>query len=398
LLGLVMAAGALVVAAEAQEPVRYVRAKSAGAIIRNFQDRQGLAVREIGAGGLMRVFGESVGFLDVQAAGGFQVWVFGKYLDATSDPSIFRVNASSVLMRPQAGASTANMPIRTKLQRGDRVEMIGRQDEGKDFADDWIQIWSPDKARGWVLATDVTDVGDLAAAQAEWKRTQRVLPIPSAAAAQPKTTTTAKAPEPKAETPKPAVASAPRSGMDAAELLAVADALFERAVEADQPDFAAVSSAYQRVIDTAVPGSSTAQLALRRLDETKLRAKFAMLEQEVEKSHAERASRLEEIKQEQERRQLSQTAHWGRFNGRGWVEKEMILGEPHYFLSWGGETVAEVTCSSGRYDLAVFDGYEIGGMGIQVSPARQAELGKPGRARVLDLMKIEVISGSGARR
>jgi len=395
----------LIGAASAQEPLRYVRANSGGASIRNFQDRQGLVVRDVQPGGLMAVFGESVGFLDVQAEGGFKVWVYGKYLEPLQG-DLMRVNAKSVLMRPKPGSSTANMPIRTKLQRGDVVRRIERFDSTIPLEEDWVQVWSPLKARGWVLASDVSDVADAGQAAAAWRQAQ---------SAQPKAAVAASTPRPKPKTPKPQPQTTPTQSKpqeaaakpvakeakpvtgEPTSLLAAADRLFDAALEQEKPEFAPVIAAYEEVLAQAPAGSSVANMASRRLDESRVRAKFVGLQDEVERSKAEHQDRLESIKREQERVELANTTHWGRFNGRGWLEKKVIGSQEHYYLRWAGDTVAEVTCSSGRYDLDAFEGYEIGGMGIQVNQGSLDQLDKYRTPRVLDLMKIEVISASAGR-
>ena len=74
------------------------------------------------------------------------------------------------------------------------------------------------------------------------------------------------------------------------------------------------------------------------------------------------------------------------------------LDEPDtWILRWAGTPVTEVVCTSGRYDLALFEGYELGVQGRSVREAGATTEGV-GALSALDLERIEVISGSGARR
>lgn len=77
-----------------------------------------------------------------------------------------------------------------------------------------------------------------------------------------------------------------------------------------------------------------------------------------------------------------------RFDGVGWLTREQPLGRPERFtLTKGGKLLFVVTCSSGRYDLALFDGAEIGIKGAKSSPS-------PDSVRELDVMRIEVLRTS----
>ena len=67
-------------------------------------------------------------------------------------------------------------------------------------------------------------------------------------------------------------------------------------------------------------------------------------------------------------------------------------------MTFGGETVAEVRCLSGRYDLEVFERFEIGVIGRELQPVVRATATTMAEARVVDISRIEVLSGTTSRR
>jgi len=75
-----------------------------------------------------------------------------------------------------------------------------------------------------------------------------------------------------------------------------------------------------------------------------------------------------------------------RFDAVGWMHTESIDGtdETRYILMKGGRMIVAVTCTSERYDLALFVGSEIGITGPDHRSAAD-------RARVIDVAKIEVL-------
>ena len=52
-----------------------------------------------------------------------------------------------------------------------------------------------------------------------------------------------------------------------------------------------------------------------------------------------------------EAREERKAARWGRYEERGWIEARPTGSESRGYLVFGGGTVAEVRCLSGRYDL-----------------------------------------------
>lgn len=407
------------------EAVQIVRAGPNGAEARNFQDPQGLVVRSVPAGELMRVFGEDVGFYDVEIASGLEVWVYGQFLEeeALQDgTTVLRVTTSRVNMRPGPSASTAYMPIRSKLNLGDRVRLIERRDASRPLAEDWVKVVSPRRARAWVRKTETEKVSDQRAAADEWRRSEFTLAAPRRVpVAEEQITIPAQGSTGAAVTSRPEVNLPPLStsgagssgttqrstqGLQSAGgaigsgnpdvALERADRLYDAALAQELGDFGPVVEAYEQVLRIVPAGSTKAELAARRVQEAQVRMNYVDLKRQVAQEQAAATDRHEKIRVAGETRELARTPNWGRFDTRGWVTKGELRGEEHYIIEWGGDVVAEIVCTSGRYDLSVFDGFEVGVVGRVVEEARITN-GLIGYPAVVDAKSLEVISGSGIR-
>src|SRR5687767_3940065 len=77
-------------AAQGQELVTYVRVGDKNTSAYNLADAQAVAVLDIAPQTVLAVHGERNGWLDVEAPGGFQVWVWGEYLEETDEPGVLR--------------------------------------------------------------------------------------------------------------------------------------------------------------------------------------------------------------------------------------------------------------------------------------------------------------------
>lgn len=426
LLALLAATGSPASAQDAAE--RYVRAHE-GAKVYNYQDYRGNVVTELAAGSLLRVLEEHQystpngdrAWLEVSAPGGLPVWVFGKYLEETGTPDVLRSTAPGVRMRPIPDSSVAALPLRSMLDQGERVEFLERADSTRAFAEDWIKVWAP-SARGFVALETVDAEPDLAAARAEWQRKARVLPdVPRAAtagskaavpagtsgAAVPAGTSGAAVPAgaPKGETPVTNGAVTRQEGAKVPDeayrsynygntLLANALKKGSTAIEAD---FDEAIRAYRVVLDMVPEESSLADQARDRLEKAEAHQTIAAARGEIARAEERRLEWLEELKQEREDRTLAETVHWGRFMGRGWVEAVEQANETHYFLRWSGEITFEIACQSGRYDLGLYEGYEIGVMGSLLRERILPTETTVAQEALIDVSRIEVISGSPKR-
>ncbi|MEZ6005766.1 MAG: hypothetical protein R3F33_16480 [Planctomycetota bacterium] len=409
--GLGLLALAMSAAAPAQTPAGasqgstatplYVRTKVA-APVRNYSDRSYLELQALPAGSLLEVHGKSLGaypFYEVSSPAGFSVWVFGKYVDETEVDQVLRVNSDHVNQRPRPSLDGNSTPLRARLMTGDRVLMIQRQDAGKAWAEDWIQIWSPQRTHAWVEASMVDPVTDVNAAKAEWKRGERTLPTTSSNAGK----ANAKAGEAGArkEGTEPAVPGADQVRPEAIRSLRYSDRMFEQAIvdkNVTVEQLAKVEEAYHRVLEMAPNGTTVRELALGQLEKLRIHKEMAQLREQMKQDEVAKAARIEQLAKEQLAADLKQTATWGRFQARGWIETETTDGETRYFVRWDGDRQAEIACLSGRYDLANFVGYQIGVQGSTRRAEAPPTLETPAMPRLIDVARIEVIAGSANLR
>ena len=374
--------------AQAQAKLRYVQVGSSGATARNLYDAQGVAVRELEAGTVLAVHGERSGWLDAEAAGGFQVWVYGEFVSASTEPGLVRITGNGVRMRPLPSSGPESMPLRQQLHSGNQVRLIRRNDPSLALAKDWVQIWSPPGARAWVRASET---GPLPAGSDGAKLWAGAV----AAAAK-----TASGPSAGGADVTPASAPAVARAGDAAtagDLLGRADALLTAERRKDEaggvPNYAVVLAAYDEVLGVVANGP-TADLASsrRQLAESYADAYQIRMDLEEHRTAIEAAAALRAAERE---RVGSSNPFEGRFEARGWLVRERIPGQQEraWMLRWSGDPVAEVLCSSGRYDLDLFEDYEVG-IGGRVVRGPVAGAGETTvRPRRIDLSRIEVISG-----
>ncbi|MCA9001650.1 MAG: hypothetical protein KDB61_06995 [Planctomycetes bacterium] len=370
----------------------YVRTTSKTSA-RNFQDRQGLEVMELPAGTLLRVHEKSRGkyaFYEVSLGAGVPVWVYGEYLAPTDTDNVLRVTGDYVNQRPRPNTDSSSTPLRTRLMSTDRVEVIQRQDASKPLAQDWVQIWAPARTRVWVEASETAKVTDNGKAAAEFQASMRQLPK---AVAKP----TVKAEPVAANVEKPAAGPVPVRP-EATKSLRYADHLFAQAIADENVTLAQldhVEQAYHRVLDMAPAGSTVRELTIGQLEKLKVHQGVAKLRMDLALEKERMQERQAAIAEEQQRMDLRNTVTWGRFVARGWIESEEIEGEQHYFVRWDGERKVEIACASGRYDLAMFEGFQVGIMGQTRRAATPMTLEAPATLTLIDAARIEVIAGSG---
>lgn len=377
----------------------FARARD-GAVARNFADANGNELARLAPGHPVRVFSTSEGvprFYEVEVAGGVPVWVFGELLQPTNIDGVLRVDASHVNMRPLPESSPRSMALRSKLQAGERIQVIERANPSKPLAEDWVKVWSPESARVWVEVGQVElvpegDAAALSAAQVAWADAGRKVPTPREAerAAQ-------RAAEREDKQATAALPPIPTVPQEAVRALTEADVKFDAVMalpESTSEAWNEVHALYQQAYELAPKDTATHARAFERMRTVEGRREIAALREQMRAEDERRKAELSEIVAERERQALRETVHWGRFQGRGWLESRNMGGERRWYLVWSGETVAEVRCSSARYDLDVFEGHELGVTATTVSPPVAATALSPAMPRVLDIMRIEVLSGS----
>jgi len=378
--------------AQEQAKLRYVEVGSEGAAARNLYDAQGVIVRDLAPGTVLAVYGERSGWLDVEAPGGFKVWVYGEFVTAAREPGLVRITGNGVRMRPLPSSGAESLPLRQHLYSGNQVRLIKRNDPTLALAKDWVQVWSPPGARAWVRENDAQPLPAGADGAKLWAGAV-------AAAATEQT-----AGEPLAEdvgvttaaAPAPAVATAKQTAA-AGELMTKADMLLSAERDKDEqggvPNYGLVLAAYDEVLavvdqgPTADLARSRRQLAESYADAYQIRVDLQNQRAALEAAAAKRA--------EERERAGTRSPFEGRFEARGWLVHEKVPGEeePVWMVRWSGDPIAEVLCSSGRYDLSLFEDYEIG-IGGRVVRGPVAGSGQAAvRPRRIDVTRIEVISG-----
>ena len=378
-----------------------------GAVARSFPDRNASAVAELEPGTVLQVLETSEGtrpFHRCAVAGGIQAWVHGRYLAESGVPGVLAVTGDRLNMRPQPSSSPRSMPLPDRLDLGDRVELVARADATLPLGEDWCRIWAPADTTVWVEASATAAVDDAAAAASAFKGATRSLPraatrpAPTADSGKPAQGGSAEGttPEPQAAKPKPAA----RPGARAA--LGRADQLFDAAKvqeTADAATWSAVAEAYAEAGRLAGEGTPIAAVSELQAERARLRMELVSLSGDLTERDAQRRARIEKLLDERRQLELSRSLHWGRFDGRGYVRAERVAGEAtRWFLWWAGERCAEIVSGDGRYDLAHFEGYQIGIVGSQRRAYTAPTLDTDELLQLFDIRSIEVIAGARAPR
>lgn len=364
--------------------LRYVRVKAEGAKIRNIYDAQGVVVLEAKEGEVLAVYGERGDWLEVEAPGGFSVWVFGEYLAPATEAGTLQVTGESVLMRPTPSSASDSLPLRQRLGRGERLRLIGRRDLSKPMAEDWVNVWSPPHARAWVANAHVEPLAPGVDGAKLW----------AAAVADARPTSSA-----------PIVDASAKSGAGDQRAVAAAitegERLLNAARAAEQsgatPDYASAKAAFEQAVSLSGNGPS-AELAQQRV---KLCATYEEAWQLSLDLRAREAAQADALRRREDalRKAESRNAFDGRFDARGWVERVAVKGEqqPIYLLRFGGGTSAELVCTSGRLRIEDFLDVEVGVSGRELRGAIVGPTAALSRPREIDVTRLEVISARRAR-
>lgn len=376
--------------------IGYARAAEGGARLRNLASDKGNVVGDLPQGGLMKVYGETAGYLDVEVPGGVEVWVYGRYLKESGRPGWLEVQRGRVAMRPSPKSEITSYPLPQYLEVGERVWVVQRKDETKPLSEDWVQIRSPEGKRAWVAEGETTSISRTEGATAWEKESTAVREARMAAAQEPVKPRSGGLTVGKEnpETPAKTVIETPVSS-EARQAIRDADRLFEAARATTDKDFTAARAAYEHALMVA-PKGTVADRANARLEEITAHEKLESLRDEISAAEAERAAeraRLQRELDESNRRRSDPLV--GRYQARGWLEARKVRGadEPIYLIRWAGSEQAELISSDGRYDLSLFVGYEVGvvgGTSRAPIPASSSTIARPVQ---FDVMKIEVISG-----
>lgn len=400
-------------AAQTPSATEFVRVGAGGARLTNLADRSAEPVLEAPAGTLLQVHSRSGEYVEVSTPGGLRVWVFGEYAKAASEPGMIEITANGVHMRPLPESTERAFALGQRLNKGDKVLYVGRADANKPIQEDWIQVVSPNTAHAWIPAANTTPlaVGESGAQLWEAARAKLMADIqprevpsfgapgaPSAKEAakdagaapkaSPKESKDAKSADKSAASAKEAASEAKPKPKSSGDAFGDAEKMMEEARKAPSPNWTAVKSAYQRVIQETPSGvaSDTARLRLQEID---ARVELAALHAQAANAEQQRQATLVQKTEELREAGLHNDPLWGRFQARGWIEKD---GE-RFLVRWANRTRSQLTCSAHRYDLDAFMGFEVGVIGTNTRAASGSE-----QPAVIDAARIEVLSGAGTRR
>ena len=366
--------------------LQYVQVGPQGAQAKNLADQGAVTMQELAVGALLAVHSERAGWLDAETPGGFKVWVWGAYVEPSLEAGMLSITGNDVHMRPLPSNGTDSYYLRQSLGKGLKVRYVKRHDPSKSLDQDWVQVYSPPGARAWIAKSQTVTLEGGAVGTALWAKAikdQSASPVAAVSGAK------------DLATPQPATAQVGNTKQAAAALRAADELLAKERKKHEQrlaPNYAAVKAAYEQVLVHSSAGSAaesaTAKLAL--VDEL---GKAYQTEIDLE---AERARRVAELSQRESAMEKARNRDSleGRFDARGWLEKRTVPGEvaPVYVLQFAGASVCEIVCFSGRYDLEVFVGHELGVFGGKLRGALDGSLNEPSRPAQLDIKKIEVLA------
>lgn len=358
---------------------RFVQAGSSGAKLYNIADTKGAQMMSIEAGSLLRVRSENkeAGYLEVEPVEPVTVWVFGRFLETTEESGVLRVRGTGVNMRPKPSTSIDNnYPLSQSLTTGDRLTMLARNNAEKTLSEDWVQVLAPQGTTLWCRTADTGAAGADAATSFGKAQTAAL------AKRTPKKETTTAAPK-AAELEKPAPAEKTATRNELAE----ADALYEAARQSESQDFTAAKNAYNAYLTKHSTGAG-AEKAKSQLERIALHEEVRRLKSDRTALETERQERLARAEAQLREASLANDPLWGRFQARGWLERS---GDG-WVIRWAGKPGTELVCAGGRYDLANYEGCQIGVIGAFV---KSATTGAPAR---LDVRRIEVLDGRAGKK
>lgn len=356
--GILAAVRGPVQAGEKGHPLRFGRITGEGVSIYNLADEKGREIARPARGQLVAVYKDTAtGWLEVEVPGGFPVWVFGRYLEPTGEEHLYQVNGSAVNLRPAPSSDVTNFPLPQRLQAGDKVRALELAEPEKPLAETWVRIWSPPGVHGCVKSSAVEGLMSGEDGPALWSAALVALP-----AAPPIRAAQIRSKEP---------SEAERKEAEVRVALEEARAALERERIRETPDYASVESALNAVVARGGTVALEARAELRTLAMLREASAFKA---DLEREKARRAEEALAEQREVWERSKEKDPLGGAFAARGVVQRRTGSdGIARYFLDFGQNPVCEITCSSGRYDLATFTGTEVGAHGSEVA-SRSGEL------------------------
>jgi hypothetical protein len=253
-----------------------------------------------------------------------------------------------------------------------------------------VQVWSPAGVCGWLPAESAAALGREEDGALEWQRAERSAilrpAVTSAASSQPAGPTTTNSASGAGGNPQPA--SVPRIKAPALLALEEARSFLVAEREKDLPDFESVRSALTRA-----RGLNPDVLTLAEIDkEFEMVAAFEKLHRTEALLEESRLQRQQELLRARQRQWEELDPLYARFTLRGRLERfQGPDGSRVYRLRRGANASADLTCPSGRYDLELFVGCELGLIGSKESD-NAAELAAGDVPFALVVERLEVLS------
>lgn len=413
---------------EEGEALYHARVQGDGAIVRNLMDAKGLAVATLESGAIVAVYSEepASGWLAVELPEGFAAYVFGRFLEPTQRAGVYRVSRNAVNIRPTPSDDVRSFPLPQRLHAGDEVRVIGQADPTKAMGEDWVRIWTPPGVRAYLRSEHVERLGE-AEGQGAWARvlgsvealrraqlgdvaetTESAATVQPANAGGATESDTTEANAPDAGT----AASEAGAGLDAADAVAPENALDPAAarsalarlrsrIDAEQakrtpdlgtPDFRSLQAELQTLLGRTSDATVRAEVG-RELERVAALADAAAMVQELEriKDQRDQATARQQRTLWEEGRRLDPLR--SAFDVYGVLVRRIAGdGTPTYTIEVRREVVAEVLCTSGRYDLDAFSGFEIGVKGRPIVVEAGVRRGQEALAvPVLDAGRIAVL-------
>jgi len=348
------------------EQAKYVVAGPSGVTIRNIRDDSGIPVGKWGPGTVLAVHEAMGTWTQVEPAGGLTCWVLGAYLTETETSGRYQVNGNGINMRPMPSTSNESFPLMQHLYVGDMVRMVGRKDPSVPFERDWIQIHTPKGVYGWALTSMLMAAPDPAQAASTWEGQWRVIMEAMGASD---------------ETPVEETTDTPKTAIED-ELVRA-----HRMMNESPPKYDEARNILVKLEAKALPGSALGKAARNGINQVDAYKTIEVLQAQFEANRVEREQGEADRKAELERRRTKNTPLMGRYDGRGWIETRKTRdGEMAWCLRFAGKDTCVVQCSTGRYDLSMYEGYEVGVIGRMTN-----EIGV-GQS-TCDIRSIEVLSG-----
>lgn len=368
--GILAAVRGPVQAGDKDRPLRFGRISADAVSIYNLADEKGKEIARPAKGQLVAVYKEAAsGWLEVEVPGGFPVWVYGRYLAPTADPKLCEVTGNAVNLRPAPSSDVTNFPLPQRLQAGDKLRVIELLEPEKPLADTWVRVWSPPGVRGCLKSSVVEGLAAGEEGQALWGLALAALP-----SAPPPREVAARSKEP---------SEAERREAEARSALEEARAALERERAKDTPDFDPIEQTLEGVVASGGTVAIEARAELRTLATLR---EAAALRADLERERARRAEEVLEKQQEVWQKSRDKDPFGGTFATRGVVERRTGSdGIARFYLRFGGNIAAELSCSSGRYDLAAFAGTEVGVHGSEITS-------RTGEVPSFEVARLEVLA------